>query len=154
MKSTSVISLALAALTPTQVWAASRTSPPSGCLHVAKSGGQYSTVQAAINSLSTSSSAAQCVFIDQGTYTEQVYVADRSAQLTIYGYTTDTSSYSKNGATITYNKSAAEAGNNDASGTLRAHSTNLKVYNLNVVNSCTCTCVRGHESGVRFSRIE
>lgn len=56
----------------TGVLAASRTSPPSGCVHVAKSGGQYTTVQAAVNSLSTSSNAAQCIFIDQGTYTEQV----------------------------------------------------------------------------------
>lgn len=56
----------------TGVLAASRTSPPSGCVHVAKSGGQYTTVQAAVNSLSTSSKTAQCIFIDQGTYTEQV----------------------------------------------------------------------------------
>lgn len=56
----------------TSVLAASRTSPPSGCVYVAKSGGQYTTVQAAVNSLSTTSNAAQCIFIDQGTYTEQV----------------------------------------------------------------------------------
>lgn len=56
----------------TAVLAASRTSPPSGCVHVAKSGGQYTTVQAAVDSLSTTSTAAQCIFIDQGTYTEQV----------------------------------------------------------------------------------
>lgn len=55
------------------VLAASRTSPPSGCVHVAKSGGQYTTVQAAVNSLSKTSGAAQCIFIDQGTYTEQVW---------------------------------------------------------------------------------
>jgi pectinesterase len=120
------------------VQAVSRTSPPSGCLHVAKSGGTYTTVQAAIDSLSTTSTAAQCVFINQGTYTEQVYIPDRAAQLTIYGYTTDDTSYAANGATLTFNKDAASAGNNDASGTLRVHAENVKVYNLDVVNSCKC----------------
>ncbi|KAI1869171.1 uncharacterized protein JN550_005801 [Neoarthrinium moseri] len=117
------------------VLAASRTSPPSGCLHVAKSGGQYTTVQAAVNSLSTSSTADQCIFINQGTYTEQVYIASRAAKLTIYGYTTDTTSYANNKAIITYNKDAKSAGNNDASGTVRAHSDNFKMYNVNVINS-------------------
>lgn len=119
------------------VLAASRTSPPSGCLHVAKSGGQYTSVQAAINTLSTSSTADQCVFVNQGTYTEQVYVASRAARLTIYGYTADTSSYAGNKATITFNKDAKAAGNNDKSGTLRVAAANVKVYNLNVINSCT-----------------
>ncbi|KAI1351186.1 family 8 carbohydrate esterase [Xylaria sp. FL0043] len=115
--------------------AASRTSAPSGCLHVAKSGGDYTSVQSAINALSTSSSAAQCVFIDQGTYTEQVYIASRAAQLTIYGYTTDTTSYASNKATITYNLDAGSAGSNDASGTVRVAAANVKIYNVNIVNS-------------------
>jgi len=110
------------------VLAASRTSPPSGCVHVAKSGGSYTTVQAAINSLSTSSTADQCIFINQGTYNEQVYIASRAAKLTIYGYTTDTTSYSSNKAIITYNLPASTAGSNDASGTLRVHAANVKVY--------------------------
>ncbi|KAI1265639.1 carbohydrate esterase family 8 protein [Xylariaceae sp. FL1019] len=116
--------------------AVSRTSPPDGCLHVATSGGDYTTVQAAIDALDTSSSDDQCVFVDEGTYTEQVYIADRAAQLTIYGYTTDSTSYNDNGATLTYNLPASTAGSNDASGTLRVWAENVKVYNLNVVNSC------------------
>lgn len=118
------------------VLAASRTTPPSGCLHVAKSGGDYTTLQSAVNSLSTTSTTAQCIFIDQGTYTEQVYIEARSAQLTIYGYTTDTTSYTSNAASITYNNNAASAGNNDASATLRVHADNFKLYNVDVVNSC------------------
>ncbi|KAK8087308.1 carbohydrate esterase family 8 protein [Apiospora phragmitis] len=94
----------------TVVLAASRTSPPSGCLHVAKAGGQYTSVQAALDALSTSSTADQCVFVDQGTYTEQVFVAKRNARLTIYGYTTDTGSYAGNKATVTFNKDAKAAG--------------------------------------------
>ncbi|KAI0391174.1 carbohydrate esterase family 8 protein [Xylariaceae sp. FL0594] len=117
------------------VLAASRTGPPSGCLHVAKSGGSYTTVQAAINSLSTSSTADQCIFINQGTYNEQVYIASRAAKLTIYGYSTDTTSYSSNKAVISYNLPASTAGSNDASGTLRVHAANVKVYNVNIVNS-------------------
>ncbi|KAI0872345.1 carbohydrate esterase family 8 protein [Hypoxylon argillaceum] len=117
------------------VLAVSRTSPPSGCLHVAKSGGTYTTVQAAINALSTTSTANQCVFVNQGTYTEQVYIAARAAKLTIYGYTTDSTSYANNKAILTYGASAATAGSNDASGTLRVWAANVKVYNLNVVNS-------------------
>ncbi|CAG9948348.1 unnamed protein product [Clonostachys rosea f. rosea IK726] len=117
------------------VLAASRTSPPSGCLHVAKSGGSYTTLQAAVNSLSTTASGTQCIFVNQGTYTEQVYIPSRQAQLTIYGYTTDTTSYSSNKAIITYNNNAGSAGNNDASATVRVHAANTKLYNLNVVNS-------------------
>lgn len=112
----------------TLVLAASRTSPPSGCLHVAKSGGTYTTVQAAINALSTTSTADQCVFINQGTYTEQVYIPSRSAKLTVYGYTTDTTSYSGNKAIITFSSPASTAGSNDKSGTLRVHANNVKVY--------------------------
>lgn len=60
----------------------------------------------------------------------------RSAQLTIYGYTADTTSYAGNKAIITYNANAASAGSNDASGTLRVAATNFKLYNVNVINSC------------------
>lgn len=60
----------------------------------------------------------------------------RSAQLTIYGYTTDTTSYAGNKAIITNGISAATAGSNDASGTLRVAATNFKLYNVNVINSC------------------
>ncbi|KAJ4419055.1 hypothetical protein N0V82_005178 [Gnomoniopsis sp. IMI 355080] len=123
----------------TAVLAASRTSPPSDCLHVAKSGGQYTTVQAAVDSLSTSSQTAQCIFIDQGTYTEQVNVVARSAPLTIYGYTSDTSSYAGNKATITFNANAQEAGSNDASGTFRVSTANFKMYNVNVMNTYTAS---------------
>lgn len=37
--------------------------------------------------------------------------------------------------TLTYGASAASAGNDDASGTLRVHANNFKLYNINVVNS-------------------
>lgn len=114
--------------------ATSRTSAPSGCISVAKSGGSYSTIQAAVNSLSTTSTAAQCIFVSAGTYSEQVLVPARSAQLTIYGYTTDTSSYADNVVTITSSLAAASGLSDDETGTLRVKATNFKLYNINVNN--------------------
>ncbi|KAF4464051.1 pectinesterase precursor [Fusarium albosuccineum] len=121
----------------TAAFAASRTSPPSGCLVVRKSpgSGEYSTVQAAVNALSTSSSGTQCIWIDQGTYNEQVLVPKRSAQLSIYGYTADTSGYAGNKVTITGKKSQADGLSNDETATLRVKSPNFKLYNVNVANT-------------------
>lgn len=51
---------------------ASRQSPPAGALVVAKSGGQYTKVQDAVNALSTTSTTAQSIFIEAGSYDEQV----------------------------------------------------------------------------------
>jgi pectinesterase len=55
--------------------------------------------------------------------------------LTIYGETADTSSFSENTVTITQGKSQDDSANNDATATLRAWTTNLKVYNINLVNT-------------------
>ncbi|KAF2729706.1 pectin methylesterase [Polyplosphaeria fusca] len=127
----SLLSLATVAL------AASRTSAPSGCLVVSKTAAsnQYKTVQAAVNALSTSDTAAQCIFINQGTYNEQVYVPARKAALTVYGYTTNTNSYASNTVTITQGKSQNDSPNNDQTATLRAWAANMKVYNINLVNT-------------------
>lgn len=133
---TFVLSLAAAALAaPTAlVPRAGRTSAPSGCLSVGSSA-KYKTVQAAVNALSTSSTSAQCIFIAKGTYKEQVYIQQLKSALTIYGETTDTSGYTGNTVTITQSKSQSDGLTNDATATLRAHTTNLKVYNINLVNT-------------------
>ncbi|RPA99941.1 pectinesterase-like protein [Choiromyces venosus 120613-1] len=129
----SIFVLALAALAK----AASRTTPPSGCIVVSKnaSSGQFSTLQAAVNSLSTTSSENQCIFIYPGTYNEQVHVTPRTAQLTIYGSTTDTTTYTSNTVTITQGKSQDDSASNDLTATLRAWAANMKVYNINLVNT-------------------
>ncbi|OLN86392.1 Pectinesterase 4 [Colletotrichum chlorophyti] len=121
----------------TAALAASRTTSPSGCVVVKKSpgSGQFGTIQKAVDSLSTSASGKQCIFIDQGTYNEQVLVPARTAQLTIYGYTEDTSSYSGNKVNITAKKSQADGLNNDESATLRVKAKNFKLYNVNVANT-------------------
>ncbi|CAO2652922.1 Nn.00g023330.m01.CDS01 [Neocucurbitaria sp. VM-36] len=131
-----ILSLAAAAVAaPTSlVPRAGRPSAPSGCLTVGGSG-TYKTVQSAVDALSASTTTAQCIFIAKGTYKEQVYVKALKSALTIYGETTDTSSYSANTVTITQKKSQDDSSNNDLTATLRAWTTNLKVYNINLVNT-------------------
>ncbi|KAL2128166.1 hypothetical protein VTI74DRAFT_9557 [Chaetomium olivicolor] len=113
---------------------ATHTSPPSGCLAVGAAA-KYKTVQSAVDALSTTATTAQCIFIYKGTYTEQVYIPALTSALAIYGETTDTSSFSANTVTITQGKSQDDSPNNDATATLRAHTPNLKVYNINLVNT-------------------
>jgi pectinesterase len=70
-------------------------------------------LQSAVDSLSTTSTTAQSIFIQAGTYTEQVYIAARAAKLTIYGYTTDTTSYASNVVTIQHSSSLASGATDD-----------------------------------------
>lgn len=116
---------------------ASRTSPPSGCLTVRSSGtksGEYSTLSAALSALGTSSTSSACIFIYSGTYNEQVTITYKGP-LTIYGYTTDTSSYKSNVVTITHSQTSTAAGSLDASSTANIKSSNFNAYNINFVNS-------------------
>lgn len=117
------------------VWAASRTSAPSGCITVAGSGGDFSSVQSAVDSLSTSDGEAQCIFIEAGTYDEQVLVPARSAQLSIYGSTSDDTSYAGNTVTIVSGLSQADGLSNDETATLRVKADGFRLYNVNVENS-------------------
>lgn len=55
--------------------------------------------------------------------------------MTIYGQTENTQDYSKNTVTITQGKSLSNSGSDNASATLRAWTPNLKVYNINFVNT-------------------
>ncbi|KAH8668450.1 pectin lyase fold/virulence factor [Xylariales sp. PMI_506] len=130
----STISLSLAAPTSQKRASGARTSAPSGCLSV-KSGtttsGWYSTIGAALDSLSGSGDA--CIFIYSGTYSEQLRI-DYAGALTIYGYTTDVGTYKDNTVTITHTISSAQAGDLDDSSTVNVVSDNFKLYNINVVN--------------------
>ncbi|TVY47104.1 Pectinesterase [Lachnellula occidentalis] len=117
------------------VLATARTTAPSGAITVG-SGGTYSTIQAAIDSLSTTSSTAQSLFILSGTYTEQVKIPSRAAALTIYGYTEDTSSYAKNVVNIVHSSSLLSgAADDEATGTVQNLATNTKFYNVNIKNT-------------------
>ncbi|GJC99390.1 Pectinesterase [Colletotrichum higginsianum IMI 349063] len=116
------------------VWAASRTSPPSGSIVVAKSGGKFTSLQAAINSISTSSTATTTIFIQPGTYSGQVSIPSLKGKLVIYAYTTNDQDYTKNQVTLTNSLSAAAAGSNDLSATLRVATNYFSLYNVNLVN--------------------
>jgi pectinesterase len=98
------------------------------------SAGQYSSVSAAVKAISTSSTAAQCIFIYPGTYAEQVLVPSLKSQLSIYGSTSDTASYAANTVTLTSSLSQANGLSNDETGTLRVKAAGFRLYNVNVNN--------------------
>jgi pectinesterase len=51
------------------------------------------------------------------------------------GATSNTATYTSNTVTISFSSSAAAAGSDDASGTLRVHKDNFALYNVNVKNT-------------------
>ena len=111
-----------------------RTKAPAGALTVG-SGGSYSTIQDAVDALDSSTSSEQSIFINPGTYNEQVYIQALSGPLTIYGYTTHIHHYSYNQVTISASGSQADGSNDDETATLRVWTENFKLYNVNVKNS-------------------
>lgn len=117
--------------------ATSRTSAPSGALVVSKSAtsSEYSTIQDAVNALSSTSTSAQSIFIEAGTYSEQVYITALKGPLTIYGYTTNTASYADNVVIITADGALADESTDDETATLRVWTTEFKMYNVNVKNT-------------------
>jgi pectinesterase len=64
-----------------------------------------------------------------------VVIPKVSGKIVIYGYTTEDQDYTKNQVIITNSLSAAAAGSNDLSATLRVATNYLNVYNLNIINS-------------------
>ncbi|OJD30767.1 carbohydrate esterase family 8 protein [Diplodia corticola] len=110
------------------------SSPPSGALTVGSSG-DYSTIQDAVDALSTSSSSEQVIFIYSGTYSEQVVIPALSGALSVYGQSDDETSYGSNTVTISAGKSQDDGLDNDGTATLAVHTGNVKVYNLNVENT-------------------
>jgi len=119
----------------TAVLATARTTPPTGALTVGSSG-KYSTIQKAVDALSTTSTTAQSIFIYSGTYSEQVTIPSLKSALTVYGYTEDTSSYTDNVVNIEHSSSLASgAANDEETGTVINLSANTKFYNINIKNT-------------------
>jgi pectinesterase len=69
-----------------------------------------------------------------GTYKEQLTISYKG-KLTMYGETTDTSSYKQNRVTITHTISSPQAGTLDKSATVNVRSDGFKMYNINVINA-------------------
>jgi pectinesterase len=110
------------------------TSPPSGALVVSSSSNaKYKTLQSAV----TAAASGATIFIEPGTYKEQVYIPTGKNNLVIIGYSEAGTSYTGNKVTITQGKAQDSSGkpNNDNTATLRAWGDGLKVYNVNFVNS-------------------
>ena len=132
-------SLAVAAPTCTHYNAhtESHTCPPCGAVVVDASGhhSNYTTVQTGVDALSTTATGTQSLFIYPGVYTEQVYIPPRAANLTVYGYTDDASSYHGNTVNITYNLALINTTSDDLTATVRAWTTNFKMYNINILNT-------------------
>ncbi|KAF4626252.1 hypothetical protein G7Y89_g11909 [Cudoniella acicularis] len=115
-----------------------RTSPAAGAVVVDATGataGSYLTVQAGVNALSLTKTTPQNLFIYPGTYTEQVYIPALLSNLTVQGYTLDSSSYAGNTATVTYNLALLDTTSDDLTATIRQWNTNTKFYNLNIANT-------------------
>ncbi|OJJ45774.1 hypothetical protein ASPZODRAFT_68626 [Penicilliopsis zonata CBS 506.65] len=129
MRFLTIVSLAASAL------AASRTTPPSGSIVVAKSGGDYTTVSEAIAALDTDTTETQTIFIEEGTYEEQVYIPELAGALIIYGQTEDDTTYSSNTVTITYDLSLDSVSDDDESATLRNWAAKTSIYNINIANT-------------------
>ncbi|KAJ9625584.1 hypothetical protein H2203_004343 [Taxawa tesnikishii (nom. ined.)] len=71
------------------------------------------------------------------------YIAPRAANLTIQGYTQDAHSYHANTVNVTFNLSQNNVSSNDLTATVRAWAENLKIYNLNLINTFGHTPTKG-----------
>jgi pectinesterase len=110
------------------------TSPPGGALVVgSSSSAKYKTLQAAV----TAASPGAKIFIEAGTYNEQVYIPVTKTNLVIIGSSASNDSYTSNTVTITQKlaQDSSNKPNNDGTATLRAWGDGLKVYNVNFVNT-------------------
>ncbi|CAE6507900.1 unnamed protein product, partial [Rhizoctonia solani] len=105
------------------------SSPPAGSITVGPAG-QYSTLSDALSDTSSS-----VYFIYETSINERVVIT--RPNITIYGQTSDESTYSKNLATIHNNIPASTAGSGEASATVSIHAsaTDVKFYNLNIANT-------------------
>lgn len=114
--------------------AASRKTAPPGALIVGKEQ-KFATISNAVAALSNTTTSEQVIFINPGTYAEQVFIPKLSGPLTVLGYTTDDSKYAKNQVTIVASQSQKTQPSNDLTATLRVWTSDFKIYNVNIRNS-------------------
>lgn len=87
-----------------------------------------------MNSISNTSTDPTTIFVYSGTYTEQVYLPPKAAKVTIYGQTSDITSYHSNTVTLQYNSSQAITPDNEWTAPFINESPNTAVYNLDIRN--------------------
>lgn len=130
--------------TPISTHPTSGTEPPSGAVIVSADGsvsGSYTSLTAALASL-PSDSTQQVIFMYPGTYNEQVPSINRAGPVMIIGYTSDApgKTYKTNQVTITQARglsvSPLPTGHSNAeTATVATGSTNISMYNINLINS-------------------
>ncbi|EFP81762.2 uncharacterized protein PGTG_08011 [Puccinia graminis f. sp. tritici CRL 75-36-700-3] len=127
--------LFIAAFFSLSAWA--QSSPPTGALIVRQgsstSRGEFSTISAAVASLARLT-GPQTIFIYPGTYTEKVKIT-YPYSLSVQGYSANPTSTASNQVTVNAAVSAAQAGSNSNSATIWAHSSGIRISNLNIINS-------------------
>ncbi|KAA1468340.1 carbohydrate esterase family 8 protein [Dentipellis sp. KUC8613] len=134
----SLLTIALASVLPPSLCLSpppTRTSPPAGALVVrpTPSSGEFGSLIDAVAAL-PSGKSAETIFVFPGTYEGQVSI-QRSGPVTLLGYTAHPGNVSANTVTLVDSiPASAVGGSNDLSGTLRIHTDNVSVYNLNVRN--------------------
>lgn len=101
------------------------------CLEVG-SDADYTTIGDAVSALGDSTDDA-CINIASGTYNEQVTI-DYAGTLTLYGETSDSSTYASNGVLITNSIDSADAGTLDDSSTVNIVSSGVSLYNIDIEN--------------------
>ncbi|KAF8197100.1 carbohydrate esterase family 8 protein [Pholiota molesta] len=130
---------------------ASRTSPPSGAVVVdqaTRARGVYERPSCC--EFAPNDSSSRTIFIFPGTYSEQVVIS-RSGPLTIFGSTTDTTSYLQNTVTITHSESAGQSGSDPTSATLQVNKANFNLYNVNLKNTFGEAATNGQALAVSAS---
>ncbi|CED84091.1 carbohydrate esterase family 8 protein [Phaffia rhodozyma] len=111
-----------------------RTSPEEGDLVVGSNHFEmeYKTISEALAALGPTGGN---VFVYPGVYHEQV-VLNKTGPIKIQGYTSDARDYKNNQVVITYGLDAVSVNkSNDLSGTVRAESAGVNLYNLDIENT-------------------
>ncbi|KAI3605513.1 carbohydrate esterase family 8 protein, partial [Moniliophthora roreri] len=112
-----------------------KRGPPAGAILVKAnsldaSNGEFSKIQDAVESLPNDGSS-QVIYIYGGTYKEQVVIT-RKGPLMIIG---ETNSDGSNAVTIVHSSSLSQVNTDEETATLRVHTDNFSMYNVNVKNT-------------------
>lgn len=110
--------------------------PRSNQLVVSKSPkeGQFDLIQKAVDALSKTTTEKQTIYIEGGKYEEQVFIGELKGPLAIHGETSNPMTYKENKVNIVHSAGQSDGLSNDETATLRVHTPNFSLYNVNVEN--------------------